>query len=218
MKKWICVFCGSAVGARPEYASAANDLGRAIAERGYGLVFGGGSIGLMGVAADAALDAGAEVFGVIPDLIMDCEVGHNGLTELCVVRSMHERKAMMAERSDAFIALPGGFGTMDEFMEIVTWAQLGIHSKPCVLVNVAGYYDPLLRFLESAVEDGFIRPENRGLIQVAQNPAEAMRIIECAWRSSEEVSPHDERMDELTGYAASGDRNRMMCRRARLTP
>jgi hypothetical protein len=196
-KKWICVFCGSAVGARAEFAAAADNLGRAIAERGYGLVFGGGSIGLMGVAADAALDAGAEVFGVIPDLIMDCEVGHNGLTELCVVRSMHERKAMMANRADAFIALPGGFGTMDEFMEIVTWAQLGIHSKPCVLVNVAGYYDPLLRFLEVAVEDGFIRPENRGLIQVAQTPAEVLQIIESAWGSRGEIPAHDERMDQL---------------------
>jgi uncharacterized protein (TIGR00730 family) len=196
-KKWICVFCGSAVGARAEFAAAADNLGRAIAERSYGLVFGGGSIGLMGVAADAALDAGAEVFGVIPDLIMDCEVGHNGLTELCVVRSMHERKAMMANRADAFIALPGGFGTMDEFMEIVTWAQLGIHSKPCVLVNVAGYYDPLLRFLEVAVEDGFIRYENRGLIQVAQSPAEALEMIECAWGRREGVTAHDERMDKL---------------------
>ena len=185
------------MGARAEFAAAADDLGRAIAERGYGLVFGGGSIGLMGVAADAALDAGAEVFGVIPDLIMDCEVGHNGLTELCVVRSMHERKAMMADRADAFIALPGGFGTMDEFMEIVTWAQLGIHSKPCVLVNVAGYYDPLLRFLEVAVEDGFIRPKNRTLIQVAQSPAEALEMIECAWGRREDVPAHDERMDEL---------------------
>ena len=196
-KKWICVFCGSAVGARAEFAAAADDLGRAIAERGYGLVFGGGSIGLMGVAADAALDAGAEVFGVIPDLIMDCEVGHNGLTELCVVRSMHERKTMMADRADAFIALPGGFGTMDEFMEIVTWAQLGIHSKPCVLVNTAGYYNPLLRFFESAVEDGFIRPENRGLIHVAQTPAETLEMIESAWGGREEVPARDEQMDQL---------------------
>ena len=196
-KKWICVFCGSAVGVRPEYAATARDLGHTIAEREYGLVFGGGSVGLMGVAANAALAAGGEAVGVIPDVIVDLEVGHNGLTELCVVRSMHERKAMMAERSDAFIALPGGFGTMDEFMEIVTWAQLGIHSKPCVLVNVAGYYDPLLRFLEFAVEDGFIRPENRGLILVAQTPEEALEIIGCAWSGREEVPAHDEQIDEL---------------------
>jgi uncharacterized protein (TIGR00730 family) len=196
-KKWICVFCGSAVGARPEYAAAARELGRAIAESGYGLVYGGGSIGLMGVVADSVLDAGGEAVGVIPDVIVDCEVGHNGLTELCVVRTMHERKAMMAERSDAFIALPGGFGTMDEFMEIVTWAQLGIHSKPCVLVNVGGYYDPLLRFLESAVDGGFIRSENRALVRVAANPAEALKTIECAWRVREQVPAHDERLDEL---------------------
>lgn len=196
-KKWICVFCGSAVGARAEYAAAADEMGRAIAGRGYGMVFGGGSIGLMGVAADAALAAGGEAVGVIPDVIVDLEVGHAGLTELCVVRSMHERKAMMAERSDAFIALPGGFGTMDEFMEIVTWAQLGIHSKPCVLVNTAGYYDSLLRFLDTAVEDGFIRPENRGLIRVAQAPAKALEMIECAWGGREEIPTHDVRMDEL---------------------
>src|SRR6185437_348937 len=131
LKKWICVFCGSAVGARPEYAAAARELGRAIAERGYGLVFGGGSIGLMGVIADAALAAGGEAVGVIPDVIVDREIGHSGVTELRVVRTMHERKAAMADSADAFIALPGGFGTMDEFMEIVTWAQLGIHSKSC---------------------------------------------------------------------------------------
>jgi hypothetical protein len=196
-KQWICVFCGSAVGARPEYAAAARELGRAIAERGYGMIFGGGSVGLMGVVADSVLEAGGEAFGVIPDCIVECEVGHNGLTELLVVRTMHERKAMMAERADAFIALPGGFGTMDEFMEIVTWAQLGIHSKPCVLVNVAGYYDPLLRFLDSAVENGFIRPENSGLIQVAQTPAEALEMIESAWSRRDEIPAHDERMDEL---------------------
>lgn len=197
MKKWICVFCGSAVGARAEYAAAARDLGRAMAEHGYGMIFGGGSVGLMGVTADSALEAGGEVVGVIPDVIVDCEVGHNGLTELCVVRTMHERKAMMAERADAFIALPGGFGTMDEFMEIVTWAQLRIHSKPCVLVNVRGYYDPLLRFLDTAVEEGFIRMENRSLVRVARDAAEALEVIECAWGVRAEVPPHDERLDEL---------------------
>ncbi|MGB7190773.1 MAG: TIGR00730 family Rossman fold protein, partial [Acidobacteriaceae bacterium] len=171
-EKWICVFCGSAKGARAEYAAAAREMGRGIAARGLGMVYGGGSIGLMGVAADAALAAGGEVVGVIPDVIVDCEVGHDGLTELCVVRTMHERKAMMAQRADAFVALPGGFGTMDEFMEIVTWAVLGIHSKPCVLVNVGGYYDPLLRFLDSAVDGGFIRSENRGLVRVARDSAE----------------------------------------------
>jgi uncharacterized protein (TIGR00730 family) len=197
LKKWICVFCGSAKGARPEYAAAARNLGRAIAQCEYGLVFGGGSIGLMGVVADSVLEAGGEAVGVIPDVIMDCEVGHGGLTELCVVRTMHERKAMMADRADAFIALPGGFGTMDELMEIVTWVQLGIHSRPCVLVNVAGYYDPLLRFLDSAVEEGFIRPENRGLVQLTRTPAEALEVIECAWGVRDEVTAQDERMDQL---------------------
>ena len=196
-KKWICVFCGSAVGARAEYGAAARNLGCGIAERGYGMVFGGGSIGLMGVVADSVLEGGGEVVGVIPDCIMECEVGHNGLTELCVVRTMHERKAMMADRADAFIALPGGFGTMDEFMEIVTWAQLGIHSKPCVLVNVDGYYDALLRFLDTAVDDGFIRSENRALVRVAANPAEALGMIECAWGSRMDAPAHHEKLDEL---------------------
>ena len=152
---------------------------------------------MMGVAADAALEAGGEVAGVIPDVIVDLEVGHSGLTELRVVRTMHERKAVMAERGDAFIALPGGFGTMDEFMEIVTWAQLGIHSKPCVLVNVAGYYDALLRFLDAGVSEGFIRAGNRALVQVAANTAEALEIVERAWAAQTEVPPHDERLDEL---------------------
>ncbi|MFZ0662105.1 MAG: TIGR00730 family Rossman fold protein [Acidobacteriaceae bacterium] len=196
-RKWICVFCGSAVGARAEYAASARDLGRALAERGYGMVFGGGSIGLMGVAADAALAAGGEVVGVIPELIMDQEVGHRGLTELRVVGTMHERKALMAERADAFVALPGGFGTMDEFMEIVTWAQLRIHSKPCVLVNVEGYYDALLRFLDDGVREGFIRVENRALVRVARDAGAALELIERSWSAREEFPAHDERMDQL---------------------
>src|SRR5580658_294897 len=170
-KKWICVFYGSANGARPEYVSAAHELGRAIAERGYGLLYGGATVGLMGAVADAALAAGGEVVGVIPDVIMDREIGHKGLTELHVVRTMHERKALLASRANAFVALPGGYGTMDEFLEIVTWAQLRIHSNPCVLLSVDGFYDPLLRFFESAAEQGFIKPENRGLVQVAANVA-----------------------------------------------
>ena len=185
------------MGARPEYESAAGDLGRRIAEGGYGLVYGGGSVGLMGVAADAALAAGGEVVGVIPDVIVDLEVGHSGLTELHIVRTMHERKALMAERADAFLALPGGFGTMDEFMEIVTWAQLGIHSKPCVLVNVAGYFDGLLRFLDVGVSEEFIRPGNRALVQVASDATEALEIVERAWSAQTEAIPHDQRLDEL---------------------
>jgi uncharacterized protein (TIGR00730 family) len=196
-KKWICVFCGSAEGSRPEYAATARELGRGIAGNGCGLLYGGASIGMMGAIADAALAAGGAVVGVIPDVIMDREIGHRGLTELHVVRTMHERKALLAERADAFVALPGGYGTMDEFMEIVTWAQLGIHAKPCMLMNVGGYYDGLLRFFDTAVGEGFIRAENRGLIQVARDAAETLAIIEREWTERGENPPHDVRLDEL---------------------
>jgi hypothetical protein len=196
-KKWICVFCGSADGSRPEYLATARELGRRIAGSGYGLLYGGATIGLMGATADAALAASGEVVGVIPDVIMDREIGHRGLTELHVVRTMHERKALLAERADAFVALPGGYGTMDEFMEIVTWAQLRIHAKPCVLVNVDGYYDGLLRFFDDAVREGFIRTENRGLVQVARDAGEALEIVEREWGLRSEVSPHDLRLDGL---------------------
>jgi len=196
-KKWICVFCGSADGVLPEYLATARELGLSLARSGYGLLFGGATVGAMGVIADAALDEGGEVVGVIPDIIMDREIGHRGLTELHVVRTMHERKALMASRADAFVALPGGYGTMDEFIEIVTWAQLRIHSKPCVLVNVGGYYDGLLAFLEKGVEQGFIKPENRGLVQVAQNAADVLTIVEHSWSAQEEIPRHDARLDEL---------------------
>lgn len=186
-KKWVCVFCGSADGERPEYGATARELGRRIAESGYGLIYGGASIGLMGAIADAALAAGGEVVGVIPDMIMDREIGHRGLTELHVVRTMHERKALMAERADAFVALPGGYGTMDEFIEIVTWAQLRIHAKPCVLVNMNGYYDGLLGFFDAAVSKGFIKQENRSLVQVARSAAEAMEMVEREWRQQAEI-------------------------------
>lgn len=196
-KKWICVFCGSGDGARPEYLATARDLGRRIAESGYGLLYGGATVGAMGAIADATLAAGGEVVGVIPDVIMDREIGHRGLTELHVVRTMHERKALLAERADAFVALPGGYGTMDEFIEIVTWAQLGIHAKPCVLVNLGGYYDALLRFFDTAVSEGFIRPENRGLVVVARDAAEVLEMIEREWRMRAEIPQHDSRLDEL---------------------
>ena len=195
--KCVCVFCGSADGARPEYVAAARDLGRRIAASGYGLVYGGATVGLMGAVADMALAAGGKVVGVIPDVIMDREIGHQGLTELHVVRTMHERKAMLAERADAFVALPGGYGTMDEFIEIVTWAQLRIHAKPCVLVNVGGYYDGLLRFFDDAVHEGFIKPEYRALVQVARDASETLQIIERVWKMRDEVPPHDVRLDEL---------------------
>jgi uncharacterized protein (TIGR00730 family) len=197
LKKWVCVFCGSADGVRPEYGAIARELGRRIVESGYGLIYGGASVGLMGAIADAALAMGGEVVGVIPDVIMDREIGHQGLTELHVVRTMHERKALMAERGDAFVALPGGYGTMDEFIEIVTWAQLKIHAKPCVLVNVNGYYDALLRLFDAAVSEGFIKQENRSLVQVARSAAEAMGIIEREWRPGAEIPAHDKRLDEL---------------------
>jgi uncharacterized protein (TIGR00730 family) len=195
-KKYICVFCGSADGAKPEYVNTARELGRTIAERGYGLLYGGATVGLMGAVADAALAAGGEVVGVIPDIIMDREIGHRGLTELHVVRTMHERKALLASRASAFVALPGGYGTMDEFIEIVTWAQLRIHTHPCILLSVDGYYDTLLQFFASAAEQGFIKPENRGLVQVAGDVPATLSLIERAWRHIE-APQHDARLDEL---------------------
>ena len=162
--KRICVFCGSSVGSLPAHAAAARELGRTLAERGLGIVFGGGKVGLMGVLADAALAAGGETIGVIPEALVAREIGHNGLTKLHVVRSMHQRKTLMADLADAFIALPGGYGTFEEFFEAVTWTQLGIHKKPCGLLNVNGYYDALLALLDRAVADGFIREANRTLV------------------------------------------------------
>src|ERR1700679_3600731 len=162
--KWVCIFCASAAGASPVYLEAATELGRRIAERGYGLVYGGATVGAMGAVADAALAAGGAVVGVIPEVIREREIDHRGLTELHVVGTMHERKALLASRADAFVALPGGYGTLDEFIEIVTWAQLKIHAKPCVLVNLTvnggGFYDGLLAFLDHTVAEGFIVPEN----------------------------------------------------------
>ena len=195
--KWIAVFCASAVGAKSEYLEAACELGRSIAQRNYGLVYGGATVGAMGALADAALGAGGKVMGVIPDVIMDLEICHRGLTELHVVRTMHERKALMASRADAFVALPGGYGTLDEFIEIVTWAQLRIHIKPCVLVNVGGYYDALLTFFDTAVEEGLIKAENRRLVQVAGDASEAVEIVEREWSRRGELPAHDARLDEL---------------------
>jgi uncharacterized protein (TIGR00730 family) len=145
-----------------------------------GLVYGGASIGLMGALADAALAAGAPVVGVLPAVLRGREIAHPGLTELHFVGSMHERKALMAERSDAFLALPGGYGTLDEFLEILTWAQLGIHAKPCVLINMRGFYDGLLTFLDHAVEEGFLQPRNRALIQVASTVDQALDTVQAA--------------------------------------
>jgi len=176
---------------------AARELGRGIAERGYGLVYGGATVGAMGAVADAALAAGGVVVGVIPEVIREREIDHKGLTELHVVGTMHERKAMLASRADAFLALPGGYGTMDEFIEVVTWAQLRIHAKPCVLINVGGFYDGLLAFLDHTVGEGFIQPENRELVQVASDPEKALRLVEQTWCEREEVPPHDSRLDAV---------------------
>jgi uncharacterized protein (TIGR00730 family) len=166
----VCVFCGSATGGRPAYRRAAARLGEALARRGLGLVYGGGSIGLMGVVADAALAAGGEVVGVIPRSLARKEIAHAGLTRLHVVPSMHARKAMMADLAGAFVAMPGGMGTLEELTEVLTWAQLGLHAKPCALLDVAGYWRPLIRLFDHAVEERFLRPEHRRLLLVERSP------------------------------------------------
>ena len=166
----ICVFCGSNLGISPAYRDSALAMGRLLAERAIELVYGGGNIGLMGMLADAVLQSHGRVIGVIPESLMAREVGHPGLTELRIVKSMHERKALMSDLSDGFIAMPGGFGTFEEFCEVVTWSQLGIQSKPCGLLNVEGYYDPLLELFDHAVREGFLREENRRLVQEDRDP------------------------------------------------
>jgi uncharacterized protein (TIGR00730 family) len=167
----VCVFCGSKHGVRPEYTEAARAMGAALAAAGIGLVYGGGRVGLMGVVADAVLDAGGEVIGVIPDHMSDREIAHYGVTDLRVVGSMHERKALMYELSDGFVALPGGLGTLEELFEITTWSQLGLHAKPTGLLDVAGFYTPLVRFLDQLVTEGFIAGRHRRLLRVADKPS-----------------------------------------------
>lgn len=171
--KRICVFCGSSKGARPEYEAAARELARAMVARNYSLIYGGANVGLMGCIADEALAAGGEVIGVIPDFLISKELAHPALTQLHVVKSMHERKALMEDLSDAFIAMPGGFGTFEEFCEILTWAQLGLHRKPCGLLNSLGYYDPLLAQFKHSVQEGFIT-ENLFSIALSADNAEAL--------------------------------------------
>jgi len=178
--KRICVFCGASPGRDPRHAEGARLLGRTLAERGLGLVYGGGSVGLMGVVADAALAAGGQVIGVIPQVLQIRELAHRGLTELQVVGSMHERKALMAELSDGFVALPGGMGTLDELAEILTWSQLGLHQRPVGLLDVAGYFGPLIEFLDSAVVAGFLRPEHRAALHVETEPAALLERF-AAW-------------------------------------
>ena len=165
--KRLCVFCGGNAGRHPAYAAAARELGHSLAARGIGLVYGGGKVGLMGVLADATREAGGEVIGVIPRAIVDRELAHAGLSELRVVDTMHERKQLMHQLSDAFVALPGGFGTLDELFEALTWSQLGLHDKPCAVLNVAGFFDPLLAFLDHAVKEALLKSELRTRLKVA---------------------------------------------------
>ena len=167
----VAVYCGSNPGARPSYAAAARRLGGMLGERGLGLVYGGGNVGLMGILADAALAGGAEVVGVIPQAMVARELAHEGLTDLRVVRSMHERKALMAELADAFIALPGGLGTLDELFEVWTWAQLGLHARPIGLLDVEGFFQPLVAHLDRAVAEGFVRPEHRAMVVIEREAA-----------------------------------------------
>jgi uncharacterized protein (TIGR00730 family) len=172
----VAVYCGSADGNYPEFRAEAAALGAAIAAAGLGMVYGGANVGLMGAVADAALAGGAEVIGVLPDILAGREIAHTGLTRLETLPTMHARKARMVALADAFLILPGGYGTLDEMLEIVTWSQLRIHSKPCILINTLGYWNGLLAFLDSTVEAGFLKPENRALLLVAGNAAEAIDL------------------------------------------
>jgi uncharacterized protein (TIGR00730 family) len=175
----VAVFCGSAVGTDPAFRAEAAALGAAIAQAGLGLVYGGACRGLMGVVADAALAAGAEVIGVLPGALKDREIAHNGITRLELVSTMHQRKARMHELSDAILTLPGGYGTLDELLESVTWAQIGLHAKPCILINTAAYWNPLLAFIDTAVAAGFIEAKNKSLLRVASSAAEALQMAAC---------------------------------------
>src|SRR5205085_5644224 len=170
----VCVFCGASSGRSPAYAEGARSFGAALAGRGLGLVYGGGRVGLMGAVADAALAGGGEVVGVIPQELVDRELAHGGLTELRVVGSLHERKAVMAELADGFVALPGGFGTLDELMEQLTWSQLGLHAKPVALLDVEGYWRPLIALARHATDEGFVRESDLAAVAVGDEPAEPL--------------------------------------------
>ena len=169
--KAVCVFCGSREGSRPAYAEAARRTGREIARRGLGLIYGGGGVGLMGTVANAALEEGGEVVGVITEALISKEIAHAGLTKLHVVGSMHERKMLMADLSDGFVTLPGGYGTLEEFFEVLSWAQLSIHEKPCGLLNVNGFWDPLSTLFDHAVTEGFVNPNHRSLALTEGDPS-----------------------------------------------
>jgi hypothetical protein len=191
MHRKICVFTGSRHGASSEYIAMAKQLGEALNARGYGLVYGGGNVGLMTVIADTVLGSGGHVTGVIPSALVGKEVAHRGLSDLRVVGSMHERKALMAELSDGFIAMPGGIGTLEEFFEVLSWAQLGLHEKPCGLLNVSGYYDRLIAFLDHAAAEDFIKPKHRALMVVEAQPGPLLERFEQGWaeRSPRKFDP-----------------------------
>ena len=176
----IAVYCGSSPGHDPGFTDAARGVGTLLAEQGIGLVYGGGQVGLMGVVADAVLEGGGEVTGVITRQLWEKEVGHTGVTDLLVVESMHERKLAMSDRADAFLTLPGGLGTLEELFEVATWTQLGIFAKPVGIVNVAGYFDPLLAFLDASVASGFVQPAQRAIISSSEDPVALLDTLE-AW-------------------------------------
>lgn len=188
----VCVYCGSRAGARPAYADAARAVGQAIGARGWRLVYGGGAIGLMGIVADAALAAGAPVVGVIPRSLQAREVGHRGLTEMLVVETMHQRKQAMAERADAFLALPGGIGTFEELFEVWTWRQLGYHDQPIGLLNVDSYYDRLVALMDGTVAEDFVSPGTRALLEVGTDPDELLDRL--ADRARHATAPDDFRL------------------------
>ncbi len=181
----VCVFCGSSVGHRQAYRDAASALAREMAARNIGLVFGGGRVGLMGHLADALLAAGGHAIGVIPHFMIERELAHQGLPDLRIVQSMHERKELMASLSDAFIAMPGGFGTFEELCEAITWTQLGLHRKRCGLLNVRGFYAPLLALVDRAVEEGFVRDDARGILVAHEDPASLLDILAAPLQAPE---------------------------------
>ena len=177
MMETVCIFCGSRTGASPSYVEAAKSMGEVLGRRGIRVVYGGGQVGLMGAVADAALNEGGEVIGVIPEALVAKEIAHAGLTRLHVVGSMHERKKLMADLSDAFITLPGGYGTLEEFSEVLSWAQLSIHEKPCALLDVDGYWEPLISLLDRAVAEGFVNPAHRFLVLEEQDPEALLDLM-----------------------------------------
>jgi uncharacterized protein (TIGR00730 family) len=181
----VCVFLGSSIGNDPVYVAAARELAGALVAEGLGLVYGGAQRGLMGVLADSVLALGGEVIGVIPARLVEREIAHRGLTELHVVQTMHERKALMAAHADAFLALPGGFGTLEELTEVLTWQQLGLHDKPCGLLNTQGYFDPFITFIAHMTQAGFVRPAHVEALQIAQSPVQALQLLRARTASGQ---------------------------------